>query len=63
MHPAACRAVPADNQLIQIFSIQHVFQILSILVLLHDLVGLQHLFLANPAVDIPQLFQAGNLSV
>lgn len=46
-----------------ILAIKDIFKILSILILLQHFIYLQHFFFGNPAVEISDLFQAGNFTV
>ena len=48
-------------QNIDIFVVKYIFQILSILIFLQYFVNLQYFFFGNPAVQISNLFQAGDL--
>ena len=51
------------SQLIHILPVYYIKQILSVLVLLHYFIGLEHIFFADPAVQIGDFFQASDLSV
>lgn len=46
-----------------ILAIHDVLQVLTILVLLHNLIDFHQFILANPAVQICDFFQAGNLTM
>ena len=48
---------------IEVLSIQHVLQILTVLVLLKDFINFQHILAADPAIQICDFLQAGNLAM
>ena len=48
---------------IQIFAIQNVFQILTILIFLQYFINFQYLFFCDPAIEICNLFQSSDLAV
>ena len=50
-------------QLVHVFTIQNVLQILAVLILFQHLVGLQHLLPGNPSVQVSNLLQAGDLAM
>ena len=52
-----------SRQFVDIFSVDDILQVLTVLVLLVDLVCGHNLFLGDPAVCVGDLFQARNLSV
>ena len=66
LHPAGrTRPGPALVlvQFIYVLAVQNILQVLAVLVFLVYLIGGQNLFAADPAVQIGDLLQAGNLSV
>lgn len=46
-----------------ILAVQDILQILTVLVLLHDRIDFHHLVLADPAIQVCDFLQAGNLMV
>ena len=46
-----------------ILAVHDVFQILTVLILLHDLIDFHQFILADPAVQVCDFFQAGNLTM
>ena len=50
-------------QMFLILAVHDVLQILSVLILLHNLIDFHQLILADPSVQICDFFQAGNLTM
>ena len=50
-------------QMFLILAVHDILQILTILVLLHDLIDFHQLILADPSVQICDFFQASNLTM
>lgn len=50
-------------QVLLVLAVQDIFQILAVLVLLHNLIDFHQVILADPAVQICDFFQASDLTV
>ena len=51
------------KQVLLIFSIHNILQILPILILFHDLIDFHQLFFADPSIQICDFFQTGNFAM
>ena len=52
-----------SSQLVHILAVNYIEQVLSVLVLLHHFIDLEHILFADPAVQLGDFFKAANLSV
>ena len=50
-------------ELVHVFAVQYVLQILPVLVLFHDFIDLEDCFSGDPSVQLGDFFQAGDLAV